>query len=434
DVVKNYSLAYPKVGFAYQVNGREVFSCPAVVDDLETRVRAVGGRRIANVPLVRLEEASDGVKVHGFLAPPDAMPGAGGRLRLFVNGRVVRDRMIVHALAEGLRGFLMKGARPVGALFIDVPPENVDVNVHPTKQEIRFHRPTLVHRLVSVAAREGITRYQQSLKSALFEVPRPKMTSSVTSSPVPPPPVETWAQPELPMTPLESSEPEPFLPSDPAPVACSPMPTAEREPVAASHPPKPANSTSVTVLHPIGQLLDTYILCEADDGLVAIDQHAAHERLLFEEMKRQYGAGAVARQTLLFPKVIECDVEELQLVERFGPEISALGVDIEPFGGDSYVVKAVPAIVSQLDPEVIVRDFLAQLAAGGGGTAIRVEAVLASMACKAAIKAGHALQPEEIQELLRKMREADIFSHCPHGRPVVKRFTGPEIKRWFHRG
>lgn len=125
-----------------------------------------------------------------------------------------------------------------------------------------------------------------------------------------------------------------------------------------------ASATATESLQPIGQLLATYILCEADDGLVAIDQHAAHERLLFEEMKRQYEAGAVVRQTLLFPRVIECDLDEMQLLERFSVEISALGVDIESFGGDSYVVKAVPAIVSQLPPEVIVQDFLAQLAAG----------------------------------------------------------------------
>ncbi len=427
EVVKNYALAYPLLGFSYQVDEREVFSLPAMADDLEARVRAVGGRRAANAPLVRLDEAADGVRVHGYLVPPDEMVGAAGRLRIFVNGRVIRERMVVHALAEGLRGFLMKGARPAGALFIEAPPESVDVNVHPTKQEVRFQRPTLVQQLISLAAREGMARYQRALQEELFVVPPPRMRRPEPSSPLPGPasvaaPASTWAQAELTFAPPASREPEPALGA----AACPP----------ASEPsvPPPACSVDADALRPIGQLLGTYILCEGEEGLVVIDQHAAHERLLFEEMKRQYAAGAVARQTLLFPGVIECDREEKRLLDRFAVEISALGVDIEPFGGDSYVVKAVPAIVAQLAAEVIVRDILAQLESGGGGAGSRTEAVLASMACKAAIKGGQTLQPEEITALLRRMREAEIFSHCPHGRPVVKRFTVSDIKRWFHRG
>lgn len=214
EVVRNYSLAYPQVGFAYQVNDRELFSFPAAVDDLEVRVRAAGGRRLGNGPLVRLEQASDGIRVYGYLVPPDEMLGGGGRLRLFVNGRVVRDRMIVHALAEGLRGFLMKGARPVGALFVTVPPASVDVNVHPTKQEIRFHRPTLVHQLVSLAAREGMAGYQQTLKRSLFEVPPAKPQQPEAPTPAPPAPVDVWSQPPLPLASCRSAEPQPL--SEPA--------------------------------------------------------------------------------------------------------------------------------------------------------------------------------------------------------------------------
>ncbi|MDH4320123.1 MAG: DNA mismatch repair endonuclease MutL [Desulfobulbaceae bacterium] len=429
EVVKNYALAYPRIGFVYQVDEREVFSVSAMADDLEARVRAVGGRRAANAPLVRLDEAADGVRVHGYLVPPDEMLATAGRLRLFVNGRVIRERMVVHALAEGLRGFLMKGARPAGALFIEVPPASVDVNVHPTKQEVRFQRPTLVHQLVSLAAREGMMRYQRALQDELFVVPAPKVRRPDPSSPpvvsasVEEPP-STWAQPELAFAPLTSREPAPAA----KPVASAPVPAAAPAAVPAGCP------VGSDALRPIGQLLGTYILCEGEEGLVVIDQHAAHERLLFEEMKRQYAAGAVARQALLFPKVIECDREEKRLLARFAAEISALGVDIEPFGGDSYVVKAVPAIVGHLAAEVIVRDILTQLESGGSGAGSKTEAVLAGMACKAAIKGGQSLQPEEISALLRRMREAEIFSHCPHGRPVVKQFTVTDIKRWFHRG
>ncbi|MDH3393029.1 MAG: hypothetical protein OEL66_03405, partial [Desulfobulbaceae bacterium] len=292
----------------------------------------------------------------------------------------------------------------------------------------------------SHAAREGLLGYQQALKKDLFVVPKPeKMQEEVTdtSSEISAGPATTWAQPELPLAPLESREPLPVddLPSFTTPELVQDDPVlAENETASPQPSDVEASPDKAESLQPIGQLLDTYILCESVDGLVAIDQHAAHERLLFEKMKRQYAAGSVARQTLLFPKVIEFDVEEMRLLERYKVEISALGVDIEPFGGDSYVVKAVPAIVSQQGEEMIVRDLLAELAVGSGGAGARIEAVLASMACKAAIKAGHALQPQEISALLQQMREADVFSHCPHGRPVVKKFSGSEIKRWFYRG
>lgn len=435
EIIKNYTIAYPQLGFAYQVEGRDLFACPADVDDLETRVRLVGGKRDSGGNLVRLEEAADDVRVHGFLAPPDEMTGAAGRLRLFVNGRVVKDRLIVHALSEGLRGFMMKGARPAGALFVEVPLESVDVNVHPTKQEIRFHRPSVVHQLISLAAREGINRYQRTLKSEIFKSAGPKSMAAsavnlrerVADSP------EKPVQTNLLQASGGNYRPQPYCKPELVQQAPEPI-LREPDPVVEPSDDVVSSVVSPDFLQPIGQLLGTYILCESDDGLVVIDQHAAQERLFFEEMKRNYASRTVAKQTLLFPKIIECDVEELQLLERFGTEISALGVDIEPFGGDSCVVKAVPAIVSHLGADVIVRDFLAQLAVGSGGPGAGIEAVMASMACKAAIKAGQVLQPEEITALIRKMREADVFSHCPHGRPVVKHFTEKEVRRWFYRG
>ena len=461
EVVKNYALAYPQLGFAYGVNGREVFNLSAAVYNLEARVRQLVCRARNDATLLRLGQEScsgptEGVcKVHGYLLPPDqsaALGGSGARLRLFVNGRAVRDRMIGNALAEGLRGYLMKGARPVGVLFVEVPPDIVDVNVHPTKQEVRFLRPKVIFQLVNDAAAAAMERYQRSLKRELFVLPdRPARPPLTTGRPSPPerPPVLRSAEPEpdtwgAPAT--ENTFTSVALPLEPAPSVGSGR--GEGMPSERSHrlepAPTPSRSTSggtgaagdmpVGHLRPVGQLLDTYILCQSEEGLVVIDQHAVHERLLFESLKNQFTARAVARQTLLFPAVVEMSPEESRLVERHGAEISALGVDIEPFGGDSYVVKAVPAIVAHLGAETIVRDLLDRLATGSGAMGIRVEAVLASMACKAAIKAGDPLQEKEVAELLRQMREADVFSHCPHGRPVMKHFTGADIRRWFHRG
>jgi DNA mismatch repair protein MutL len=185
----------------------------------------------------------------------------------------------------------------------------------------------------------------------------------------------------------------------------------------------------------LGQVLDTYLLCATDDGLLAIDQHAAHERLLFESLKRQFANKKIARQTLLFPKVMECSLEEVQILRQYAGEIGALGVEIEDFGGGSQVVKAVPAVLGRSPVEEVMAGIFSRFAEPGSGRGgVRAEEVLSDMACKAAIKAGQRLTPREAEALLDEMLRAEIFSHCPHGRPVAKRFTDHDIKKWFYRG
>jgi DNA mismatch repair protein MutL len=186
----------------------------------------------------------------------------------------------------------------------------------------------------------------------------------------------------------------------------------------------------------IGQFRQSYLLCETEDGIGVIDQHAAHERLLFERLKKQYREMAIPAQPLLFPEMIECTPEQTDLLAKHGEEIVKLGVVIQEFGGQSYVIKAVPAILSHVGPQEIMQgifDHFLNRESKGKGAPIRMDDILSVMACKAAVKAHDILGPEEGQELLSKMAEADIFSHCPHGRPVVKIFTDSEIKKWFFR-
>jgi len=183
----------------------------------------------------------------------------------------------------------------------------------------------------------------------------------------------------------------------------------------------------------IGQLFDSYILCEGGDGLVVIDQHAAQERLLYEKLRRQYLEGGVQRQGLLFPAVIELDAGRLQLVERFGDELARCGLVVEEFGGRSVRISEIPALLGPVDPAVILDDLLDRFAARSTAAEDRLEAALAAMACKAAIKARHRLDRRECEGLVRQMLAADIFSHCPHGRPVVKRFDRQAVARWFLR-
>ncbi len=445
EVVKNYALAWAGKGFVYSVNGREVWRFPAG-QALEQRLRRIFRRREGSLIAVDSGLVGAGAKgrVNGFLLPPDEAGGAAARLRLFVNGRAVRDRMVSHAVSEGMRNFLLKGRSPAGALFFEVDPELVDVNVHPAKQEIRFQRANDIHQLVAAAVGRALEDFQQQARAELFAVPdsvpspstdRAKTgeTAAISQAGLPEnkpypqsPDVAGFAGGEA-VSP-ESAEPGPPVLFCPDPEKSNPEPPALSPAQAVGSP------HSFARLRYIGQIFSSYLLCQSDSGLVVIDQHAAHERLLFEKLKKRYQRGRPARQTLLFPEIVECAPHELRIVKKYGREIAALGFDIQEFGGNSCAVKALPAIIAHLRPAEAMSGIIEGFAQGRAvKAAARIEDILAGMACKAAIKANHDLEPEEAEALLEQMLKADIFSHCPHGRPVAKLFSPAEVSKWFHR-
>lgn len=488
EVVRNCCLAAPGLGITYEVNGVKAFSLPAATDTLESRARWLLGRQPTS-SLVQVDSSEglegessgagfDFMRVNGFLLPPDEAPGPAARLlRVFVNNRAVRDRVIVHAVSEGLAGFLMKGRMAAGVLCLSLPPEALDVNVHPTKLEVRYQAPHRVHRLVALAVRRAVEKYQEGLKYSLFGLPSSRSrealvvsAASGTSGPIRP----TGIAAETPWRPTSDISPGERTPQQlvdfpgarcqageevsaydaarrPEPVREDSRP-AER---AAGMPSRtePARAAplfgSIDSLVPIGQLMDLYIICEScgpqGSGLVVIDQHAVHERLLFESLKKQFADARVASQNLLFPVLIELTRQQVQVLQKYRQEVERLGIDLEEFGEQSYAIKAVPAPLAHLAAEEIMTAVLDQFGAtpwrGGGGAGdnggrsaeARIDDVLAAMACKAAVKAGRPLAAEEIAALLTRIREAEVFSHCPHGRPVLKTFTAAEIKKWFHR-
>ncbi len=427
EVVVACGLARPSLGLRLMVNGRETRNLPSGVDSLEKRVRRLVAPAVTG-PLVTVQARVGEMEVRGFLLPPDSVQGGAARLWLLVNNRPVRDRMVTHAVCEGLSGFLLKGRRPAGVLYLDLPPDAVDVNVHPTKQEVRFRKSTEIHDLVARAVREGMASYQHEVRHAVFGVP--------TGRPVFPPTSPTGQTGRTSPTslPLAKAAAEPERPYVPQPHVGQATTT-----VVPPFAPAPASAPAAVpqAFRLIGQLHNAYILCETVDGLVAIDQHALQERILFETLKEQYRTHTIARQALLFPKMMEPDPAARAILEAHSDDIARLGLTIEPFGGDSYVVKAVPAIMGHLGPEEIVQGILARFAeaqdAGSGRAATRMEDILATMACKAAIKAGQRLHEEEMAHLLAKLNQSPIFSHCPHGRPVLKHFDLASIQRWFHR-
>ncbi|MCJ7603883.1 MAG: DNA mismatch repair endonuclease MutL, partial [Desulfobulbaceae bacterium] len=394
----------------------------------------------------------DDLLLHGYLLPPDEAVGAAARLRIFVNRRAVRDRMINHAVAEGLHNFLMKGRRPAGAVFLELAPEMVDVNVHPTKQEIRFHQSRNIHQKVAMAVGQAMQHYQRTMQHAVFGRPvgdgnflkprpvdQPKSPAGSWQLNEPPPFVqEENVEGSLPFAGRDLPEPEfarPAATVRPAFEQSSARSGGSEQKKATVSFPLPAKQRSSHFRY-VGQFMKCYLLCETDDGIAVIDQHAAHERLLFEQLKKQYQEMELPGQALLFPEMIECTPEQIDVLKKHGQELPRIGLVIQEFGGQSYVIKAVPAILGHLGPQEIIKGIFDHFLGRVGrakGAAMRMDDILAVMACKAAVKAHDILLPEEGEELLRKMEAADIFSHCPHGRPVLKIFSASEIKKWFFR-
>ena len=437
EVIKNQALANPEVAFSLQVEGRQSLNYPAAAD-LEERMRAVFRYQGQLLELQGTGGKDESSILSGFLQLPESVSASTARLRLLVNGRPIQDRMIRHAVVEGLQGFLMKGHSPAGVLILELSPSEIDVNVHPAKREIRFRKSRDVHQFVTGAVRRAVQAYQEQVRSDLFttqaldeQQPEPEVFSKSPSftprampfresAPSPPerhdPPVQASV--------LESREPE-ILPE----TVSSPIPSFVNK--------APVPQESLTGLTLIGQLFNLYLLCEKDGRLLVIDQHAAHERILYGRMRQAYLDRKVPAQNLLFPVTVELGPDHCELFERHQEALSHLGLQAAHFGEATYVIKAVPALIGQLAPaDILVETLDALQSTGlseGGGIPAAIDGLFASMACKAAIKAGNRLQPEEMIELLLQMEESEVFSHCPHGRPVIKSFSQLEIEKWFHR-
>ncbi|PLX47834.1 MAG: DNA mismatch repair protein MutL [Desulfobulbaceae bacterium] len=446
EVVVCAALAHPALAFRYLVDGREVLSF-AEGNSLEQRLAAVlkQARPDVMVKVDRRRQGSAGeIDVHGWLLAPDAKVGQAAKLRLFVLGRPVRDRMISHAVSEGAHGYYMKGRRPAGVIMVSLPLEAVDVNVHPTKQEIRFHQANLVHQAVVAAVRHGLQGYQETVKEQLFgsaEARRLHAAPVATREPAPADkPLADRATRLFPVAAPRQTSPATRPHQAEPPRQWSTSESAGTEPRPVDNIPRQAgpddnSPTDFAHISYIGQYDDSYLLCASSTGLVVIDQHAAHERLLFERLKTQLYARAVTSQVLLFPEMLECDNAQAQVLETYGDEIAAMGLVVEEFGGETFVIKAVPSLLAHLGPQEIFKGIIDHYVASdlAGSMATRQEDILATMACKAAVKANHSLLPQEGSALIEQMLAADVFSHCPHGRPVYRLFSPEDIRKWFKR-
>lgn len=401
------ALALPAVHFDVRRDDRDAVSWPAVADPLE-RVAAVLSEREAEA-LVAAAAEEGAFRLHGFVSRPEAHRPTAAGLHLFVNRRPVRDRLLRHALLAAYRDVLPRGRYPTALLFLEIPPESVDVNVHPAKWEVRFGDPSGIHRLVTHAVRDALAARRWIAPGAASAAPVAQLREGGGES--------DWI----------------FARGEPSAQA---LPL--QRPDDAALPPLPDAPLRFGSLRLLGQALATYLIAETDDGIVLIDQHAAHERILYERLRASWHAGGVERQALLLVETVELSPDGVARLAESQEQLARLGFDIEPFGAQTVAVRAIPALLAGRDPAALVRQAADQLASeSGAGEGLRApdaaSALFASLACHAARRAGDRLELREQQALLAALDTIPWAPTCPHGRPVAVPIRRGELERRFGR-
>ncbi len=433
DTVASIAMGWPGVQFKLTHNDKTVKSWPAAAAALD-RVADILGRDLQRA-LQGFEFDDSHARGHGWVASARVTRTTSRGIFVYVNGRFVRDRVVQHALFEGFRGRLMKGQFPVGVLFVELPFDQVDVNVHPSKHEIRFAEPERVHAVIAAA----VARAVQTADAPRWQPPATALPAGQQ-----PLPAADGAR----VAAKTVAEPRPAFGRPPAPAPAAPAPGAPPAPQAPAASPAPTVATEparqtdlwhnrgFSSLRVIGQLHNTYIVCESAEGLILIDQHAAHERIFFEDLKaRRAGRSGQRSQQLLIPETVELGFREAQILEGLLPRLAAVGLEIEPFGGNTFAVKAVPAMLASADIRTLITEVVEKMAETG--LAPDVEAALDDclvvIACHGAIRAHQALSAAQIQALLAQLDACDNPSHCPHGRPTWIQWSVRFLEKSFKR-
>ena len=426
DVVRRLAMARPDIGFQLRHDGRLVLNVAPDIDR-PARVAALTDRALAdNSVVVALER--EGVRLGGVAGLPTFNRGIADHQFLFVNGRPVKDRLLAGAVRGAYADVLARDRHAVVALFLDVPGDAVDVNVHPAKTEVRFRDPALVRGMIV----SGLKRALDAAGHRSVQQPDAAAWGRwQTEGAAPPPPALAygggagWA--ERPMSWAAGSG----TVQDHAPGFLADLPQASAEPALAP-PPAPQ-------LHPLGvargQVAQTYIVAEAADGLVLVDQHAAHERLVLERMRRGLAQGQVATQALLLPEVVELDEVACDRLEAARDDLAQLGLELERFGLAAVIVRAVPAVLARGDISALVTDLADDLAAHDEALSLRerLDHVAATMACHHSVRAGRVLSVAEMNALLREMEATPHSGQCNHGRPTWVKLNMADVERLFGR-
>ena len=479
DILAGLALAWPEVQFRLTHNERVVKNWPAAADPFERAVDVLGGG--LRDDLHPLSLSREGLSVSGWVSSPRLRRTSSNGIFILVNRRWVRDRVVQHALFQGYSQRLVKGQFPLAVLFLAVPTDQVDVNVHPAKNEVRFARSNDVHELIRRAVaqtlydvdrpgfrqktpetnqvRDGKESYGggrvaagmfgpgdrdeaasgnrgwKAAPTSKEELPHgsPSFVGEAFRLDEPTSPKPPWlrrlnrGETPLPQAPDESGIQYPASRIEPS--------ASNRSPPATRLQTEIWEKRGFAGMRVIGQLRDTYILCEAEDGLILIDQHAAHERVLYDQLTRRADASRQASQALLVPETVDLGFSEAQALEALMPQLGELGLEVEPFGGGTVVVKAVPGFLSGREVRPLLTE-IAEAAAGSESPANPQEALdfcRQRAACHGAIRAGQSLTSAQMQDLLRQLDECGNLSHCPHGRPTWLKWEMGVIERSFKR-
>ncbi|MEX0327402.1 MAG: DNA mismatch repair endonuclease MutL [Ruegeria sp.] len=436
DIVKRLAMAEPAVTFTLRDvsgggEGRVTFRADRengdLFDALHARLARVIGREFAENAL-QIDAMRDGIRLYGYAALPTYSRGAAVAQYLFVNGRPVRDKMLTGALRAAYFDFLSRDRHPAAALFIDCDPELVDVNVHPAKSEVRFRDPGVARGLIVSALRHALAeaghRASTTVANATLGAMRPE--------PAQPSPARVYQMDR----PSPAARQAAYLAQSPgfAELANDYSGTVvEPTPPAAAAEDPPAQELPLGAAR--GQVHENYIIAQTADGLVIVDQHAAHERLVYEKLKTQMGENGVAAQALLIPEIVELSESDCTRLMSVADDLSRLGLTLEPFGGGAVAVRETPAILGEVDARAMVLDILDELTDQGNSQTVqaRIEAILSRVACHGSVRSGRRMRAEEMNALLREMEATPHSGQCNHGRPTYVELKLSDIERLFGR-
>jgi DNA mismatch repair protein MutL len=417
-IVTQLALCYPEIGFTLTSSGRKVLQCPPVAS-LRDRLYQLYGERS---DLIDVRRDGGDVKILGFVAALAEQGPTRGPQNVFVNRRIVKDRTIAHAIIDSYSVASIKERSPEVHLFIDMPLDAVDVNVHPTKAEVRFRDQSYIHELI-----------RRTLGDALGRGPAPELQleapagfqPAASTLPLPHAYPSTFPSrwtlgPGAPIAPLA-----PFAPTRDSGIA----PTTDTEIAPAT------GGGAIRPMIALGQFRDTFIIAVDEEGIAIIDQHVAHERVLFERITERLTSGTLESQRLLVPMLVELSPGGRQALTSHAADLERLGFEVEDFGGDSLRVTACPALLTREDCDAALRALAEDLEGldRGAGVDAAIKRVAATTACHAAVKANYPLTHEKMAHILDELRRTAYSTICPHGRPVMLRLTRREVEKNFQR-
>lgn len=399
--VSRIALPFTGVHFSLEVGGKMVLLLPST-ENMVDRLSVLFGSQVASAT-VEAEQRKDLIKVRAFLAPPDFTRTRADRILTYVNHRGVRDRFLTRAVMEGYGQRLMKGRYPQAVLLIDIDPTLVDLNVHPAKQEVRFRQGPLVSRFLSDTINQAFARQY------------PSFTAETAG-------VRPYGGEDIPGGGAVREARPPFSHSGEGSQEAREEGEEIQSPLVRTH------------VRYIGQLNETYLLFQGEDGLLIVDQHAAHERVVYETLQRGYKKDGIERQGFLLPPSLEFTLQEARIIEKNLDQLARMGLEMDYFGGNTFLLRSVPSILQTVNWEAFLRELIPQL--DKKENIVKEEAYdhyIALMACHNALRSGQSLSQQEIAYLLEQLEGMSLPTHCPHGRPIFRKIGYQEIEKMFGR-